>query len=93
MPCPLELDAKDRLRREMAVLNQELSRASRGFESFQSMCGVGEEGWVLIEDYEFAVDFLKKRKEQALAGAESAEEREEIMAHWPWDDMDEEMYM
>jgi len=93
VPCPFGLDAKDRLRREMAVLNEELSRASRGFEFLQSVCSVGEEGWVLTEDYGFAVDFLKKRKEQALAGAESAEEREEIVAHWPWDDMDEEMYM
>ena len=92
MPCPLELDAND-LRCEMTVLNKELSQASRGFEFLQSMCGVGEEGWVVNEDYEFAVDFLKKRKEEALVGAESVEEREEIMVHWPWDDVDEEMYM
>jgi hypothetical protein len=39
------------------------------------------------------MDFLKERKEQGLAGTESAEEREEILNHWPWDDMDEEMYM
>ena len=91
VPCPLEFDAEDL--RETAVLNKELSQASRGFEFLQSMCGVGEEGWVPIEDYEFAVAFLKERKEQALAGAKSMEEREEIMAHWPWDDMDEEVYM
>ena len=78
MPCPLELDAKD-LRREMTVPNKELSQASKAFKFLQSMCGVGEEGWVRTEDYDFTVDFLKKRREEALAGAESAEEREEIM--------------
>jgi len=91
VPCPLEFDAKDL--RETAVLDEGLSQASRGFEFLQSMCGVGEEGWVPTEDYESAVAFLKECKEEALAGAESAKEREEIMAHWPWDDMDEEMYM
>ncbi|KAG6838496.1 hypothetical protein C0991_011157, partial [Blastosporella zonata] len=54
------------------------------------MRGVGEEGWVLVEDYEGALAFFKECKEDALAGAQSAKEREEIMAHWPWDDMDED---
>ena len=57
------------------------------------MLGVGEEGWVLGEDYEHAVAFFKECKEEALAGAQSAKEREEIMGHWPWDDMDEDAYM
>ena len=91
VPCPLEFDTQDL--QETTVLNEELSQASQGFEILQSMCGVGEEGWVQTEDYESAVAFLKERKEEALAGAESAKEREEIMAHWPWDDMDEEMWM
>ena len=42
---------------------------------------------------ESAVACLAEMKEQALAGAESAEEREEIMTQWPWDDMDEEKYL
>ncbi|KAH9848501.1 kinase-like domain-containing protein [Lenzites betulinus] len=91
VPCPLEFDAKDL--DETAVLDKELSEATRGFERLQSMYGVGEEGWVLVEDYERAVAFFKECKEGALAGAQSAKEREEIMAHWPWDDMDEDMYM
>ena len=90
MPYPVESDAKDR--RETTVLNEELSTAGRGFEILQDMCSVGEEGWMLAEDYEYAVAFLKERKE-AGAGAESVEEREEIMGHWPWDDMDEKEYM
>ncbi|TBU26130.1 kinase-like domain-containing protein [Dichomitus squalens] len=91
VPCPIEFDAKDL--RETAVLNKQLSEAERGFNILQGMCGVGEEGWVLAEDYENAVAFLKETKEEALAGAESVEEREEIMSHWPWDDMDETEYM
>ncbi|KAG6869136.1 hypothetical protein C0993_001701 [Termitomyces sp. T159_Od127] len=50
-------------------------------------------GGVPVDDYEGAVAFFKECKEEALAGAQSAEEREEITAHWPWDDMDEELYM
>lgn len=91
VPCPLEFDAQDL--REMAVLNEELSQANRGFEFIQSSCGVGEEGWVASEDYEFAMAFLKDMKERAVRGAESVKEREEIVDHWPWEDMDEEKYM
>lgn len=91
VPCPLEFDAKDL--DETAVLDKELSEATWGFEFLQSQGGVGEEGWVPAEDYEGAVAFFKEWKEKALAKAESAKEREEIKAHWPWDDMDEEMYM
>jgi hypothetical protein len=89
--CPIEFDAEDL--RETTVLGEELSKADRGFEFLQAMRGVGEEGWVLTEDYEEAVAFLQAAKEDALAGSESAEEREEILAHWPWDDMDEQKYM
>jgi hypothetical protein len=35
----------------------------------------------------------KKLKEDALATTESAEERAEVEAHWPLDDMDKERYM
>ena len=91
VPCPLEFDAKDL--DETAVLDKELSKATQGFEFLQSRRGVGEEGWILAEDYEDAVAFFKEWKEKALAGSESAKEREEIETHWPWDDMDEEMYM
>jgi len=79
VPCPLEFDAGDL--HEMTVLNEKLSQANKGFEFIQSNCGVGEEGWVATEDYEFAMAFLKDMK-KALRGAESAKEWEEIMSHW-----------
>ena len=91
MPCPLEFDARDL--DDMAVLDKELNEATRGFERLQSICDVGEEGWVLVEDYERAVDFFRECKEEALAGVQSPKEQEEIMGHWPWDDMDDDMYM
>lgn len=91
VPCPVKFDAEDL--RETTALNKELSDAERGFEFLQDMCRVGEEGWVRTEDYENAVEFLKKTKDDWLADSESVEEREEITDHWPWDDMDETEYM
>jgi len=89
VPCPLEFEDLH----ETTVLNEELSQANKGFEFIQSNCGVGEEGWVATENYEFAMAFLKDMKKKALRGAESAKDREEIMAHWPWEDIDEDAYM
>ena len=91
VPCPVEFDAEDI--RETRKLNEVQATADRFFEIWQNMVGLGEEGWVPTEDYEDAVAFFEKMKEEALAGAKSAEERAEIMGHWPWDDMDEEKYM
>ena len=91
MPCPVEFDAEDV--RETRKLNEVQARADGFFEMWQNMVGVGEDGWVPTEDYEDAVAFFKKKKEEALADAKSAEERAEIMGHWPWGDMDEVKYM
>ena len=49
--------------------------------------------WVPTQHYEEAVALSRQMKEAALVEARSAEERAEIMGHWPWDDMDEEKYM
>ncbi|KAF7314326.1 APH domain-containing protein [Mycena kentingensis (nom. inval.)] len=89
--CPLKFDAKDL--DETALQNQELNKVEWGFELLQSQVGVAEDGWVAVEDYNRAMTILKEWKEKGLAMSESAEEREEIEAHWPWADMDEEMYM
>ena len=59
----------------------------------QNMLGLGPEGWVPTQHYEEAVALSKQMKEAVLAEARSAEERAEIMGHWPWDDMDEGKYM
>ena len=91
VPCPIEFDAKDL--HETEELSKQLRIAERGCGFLGNMCDLAEEGWVLPEGYEFAMSFLKDRKAEALAGAESEEEREEILNHWPYDDMDEKDYM
>ncbi|KAL1664444.1 kinase-like domain-containing protein [Schizophyllum commune] len=92
VPCPIKFDEEDL--RKTEVLEKELGEACQGFELFQSFAGIGEEGWVPSDDqYEFATDLIKRFKEDALAGCQSEEERNEVMNHWPWDDMDEEEYM
>ncbi|KAI5887013.1 kinase-like protein [Schizophyllum commune H4-8] len=90
--CPIQFDEEDL--RKTEVLEKELGEACRGFELFQSFAGIGEEGWVPSDDqYEFARDLIKRFKEDALADCQSEEERNEVMNHWPWDDMDEDEYM
>ncbi|KAI6144036.1 hypothetical protein BKA82DRAFT_33673 [Pisolithus tinctorius] len=80
MPCPVEFDAEDV--REMRKLNEVQATADRFFEMWQNMVGLGEEGWVLTEDYEDTVAFFEK-EEEALAGTRSAEQRAKIIDHWP----------
>jgi len=58
-----------------------------------SRCGRTCSGWVPTQHYEEAVALCNQTKEEALTEATSEEERAEIMAHWPWDDMDEGKYM
>jgi len=61
--CPTKFDTKDLF--ETMMFSRELSQAERVFESWQ-------DGWVQPGDYRYAVAFLKKRKKEALVGAESA---------------------
>ncbi|KAF8256368.1 hypothetical protein EI94DRAFT_1873332 [Lactarius quietus] len=59
----------------------------------RDVIGFGPEGWVPAEHYEEAMARSKKLKEDGLAAAESEEERAQIAAHWPLDNMEEEIYM
>ncbi|KAH7884287.1 protein kinase subdomain-containing protein PKL/CAK/Fmp29 [Phlebopus sp. FC_14] len=85
-PCPVVFDAEDV--RETMELNEVQRRADEALEVWQNMLGLGPEGWVPTQHYEEAVALSKQMKEKGLA-----EERAEIMGHWPWDDMDEGKYM
>ena len=60
-------------------------------EVWQNMLGLGPEDWVPTQDYEEALAFCKRMKEVLTEATD--EEQAEIMAHWPWDDMDEGKYM
>jgi hypothetical protein len=90
-PCPVVFDAEDT--RETAELNEAQGKADKAFEVWQDMLGlVGPEGWVPTQDYEATVALCKQIKEAVLTEVTSEEDRAEIMAHWPWDDMDEGKY-
>ena len=90
-PCPVVFDAEDV--RKTKELNEAQGKADKAFEMWQDVFGLGPEGWVPTQDYEGAVALCKQMKEEALAEAQSEEERAEILGHWPWDDMDEGEYM
>ncbi len=89
-PCPVVFDAEDVC--ETMKLNEVQGGADALLEVCRNIIGVGSEGWVPTERYEKAMMHSKQLKKDALAAAESAEERAEIAAHWPLDDMDEEKY-
>ncbi|KAI0084605.1 protein kinase subdomain-containing protein PKL/CAK/Fmp29 [Irpex rosettiformis] len=89
--CPLEFDDEDL--RETTKLNEAQEKADETFNKWQDMLGLGPEGWVPAQFYKEALEFCKQMKQRGLMEAESEEDREEIKAHWPWDDMDEEKYM
>ncbi|KAG1752656.1 protein kinase subdomain-containing protein PKL CAK Fmp29 [Suillus paluster] len=88
-PCPVVFDPDDV--RETMKLDAEQKEADESLEACRDVIGFGPEGWVPAEHYEEAMALSKKLKEDGLAAAES-EERAQIAAHWPLDDMDEEEY-
>ncbi|KAJ7221939.1 kinase-like domain-containing protein [Mycena rebaudengoi] len=90
-PCPVVFDAEDV--RATTELNEVQRKADKAFAVWQDILDLGPEGWVPTQDYKEAVALCKRMKEEALTEATSEEERAEIMAHWPWDDMDEGKYL
>jgi len=91
LPCPIVFDPDDV--RETMKLDGKQREADQTLEACRNLIGYGPEGWLPVEHYEEAMAFSKQLKEDGLAAAESAEERAQIAAHWPLDDMDEEEYM
>ena len=74
-------------------LDAALRDADNSFQLCENIVGFGSEGWVPKDHYERAMSRSKKLKGDVLAETGSAEERAEVEAHWPLDDMDEEKYM
>jgi hypothetical protein len=68
---------------ETIVLNEIRREIETSFEILHHVMGVGEEGWVRNEDDKGIVAFFKQRNEVGLAGTEPAEERRDIIDHWP----------
>ena len=91
-PCPIAFDAEDK--RKAMELNEVQIKADETLEAcWDIIGGYGPEGWVPAERYEVAVERGKQMRAQALAQVSSDEERAEVLAHWPFDDMDEDEYM
>ena len=90
-PCPVVFDAEDV--RETMELDTALRDADKSFQLGQNMVSFGSEGWVPKDHYERAMARSKKVEEDILAETRSGEERAEVEAHWPLDDMDKEKYM
>ncbi|KZT03136.1 uncharacterized protein LAESUDRAFT_762129 [Laetiporus sulphureus 93-53] len=90
-PCPVVFDAEDV--RETMELDAEQRGADETLEACRNMIGCGPEGWAPTERYEEVMTRSKQLKEDTLAEARSEEERAQIAAHWPLDDMDEKEYM
>ncbi|KIK22004.1 hypothetical protein PISMIDRAFT_11881 [Pisolithus microcarpus 441] len=91
LPCLIAFDDPDDVRKTME-LDAEQRKADWILEVLRDKIGVGQEDWVPAEYYEEAVARCKKIKELGLADIEDEEERARIVAHWPFDDMDEEDY-
>ena len=91
LPCPIAFDPEDA--HKTMKLDAEQREADEYLEAFQNMIGFGAEGWVPAERYEEAMALSKEMKVAGLAAAESEEERAQVLAHWPLDDIDEEEYM
>ncbi|KIK20210.1 hypothetical protein PISMIDRAFT_106239 [Pisolithus microcarpus 441] len=90
LPCPVVFDAEDV--RATTKLDAKQSEADDTLEeAYENLFCFGPEGWVPTELYEVAMARSKRMKENALAAA-SPEERAQIAAHWPFDDMDEMEY-
>ncbi|KAI5114956.1 hypothetical protein M0805_001011 [Coniferiporia weirii] len=74
-------------------LDAERKEADEILKACRDVIDIGPEGWVPTEHYEEAMALCNKLREDGLAAAESGEERAQVAAHWPLDDMDEEEYM
>jgi hypothetical protein len=91
LSCPVVFDQED-VRKTMK-LDAEQTGVDETLEACRNLVGCGPEGWMLVERYDEVIKRSKRLKEDALAAAGSEEERAQIAAHWPFDDMDEEEYM
>lgn len=89
-PCPVVFDPEDVC--GTMKLDAEQRGADEALEGCRNMIGFGSEGWVPAEYYEETMTRSKQVKESVLAAA-MLEERAQIAAHWPLDDIDEKEYM
>ncbi|KAI1794467.1 protein kinase subdomain-containing protein PKL/CAK/Fmp29 [Ganoderma leucocontextum] len=90
-PCPIVFDPDEV--RKTSELETELEKSDELLEKCRDLIGVGPEDWMPAERYKAALAISQQLKVDALAATESAKERAEIEAHWPFDDRNEDDYM
>lgn len=89
--CPISF-AEEEVE-ECLRLNKLQVEADEQMDAARDVIGVGREGWMPADQYDETKQRECSLKADALAGAESEEERAEVLEHWLFDDFDEEEYM
>ncbi|KAI9709971.1 MAG: hypothetical protein M1820_003049 [Bogoriella megaspora] len=87
-PCPITFlpdEAEDCLQ-----LHSRLSERDAEMENIRESIGIGSDGWVPNEGYGHAVDRNKYIKQQVIDSAENATAKALSLAHYPFDDHDED---
>lgn len=88
---PIEFSDKEAV--ESLNLARAMDAAESQFHDCLELVGVGNEGWVPVEQYADARRRERQLKEDTLMEAESEEERKQICDHWIFDDFDETVYL
>lgn len=86
--CPISFEESDSEQTLHAAEQQEESDAA--LRAVNDMVGVTSDGWVLNDDYEGTVARAEFIKRQAIEDADTEEEKETILKHWPFDDFNED---
>ncbi|KAH6888887.1 hypothetical protein BKA70DRAFT_1541424 [Coprinopsis sp. MPI-PUGE-AT-0042] len=94
--CPFEFDDEDA--RQAGIIAENMVENVKGLKEYQDLAGgVADDGWVPVERYDNAKAVLEGAKRAANKMGDDPEFGEEskqiVMAHWLFDDMDEEDYM
>lgn len=66
--------------------------ADEQLQACRDAIGIGPEGWVPLDQYDEVKKREVKLKADALAAAESAQDRSMLREHWIFDDFDEDEY-
>lgn len=90
-PCPLVYS--DAESNECLKLARAQAEADEQLKICQDLIGVGNEGWVPMDQYEGAKARAITLKKDALDAAEAAEERAWIDENWIFDDFCDDDYM
>ncbi|KAJ7202551.1 protein kinase subdomain-containing protein PKL CAK Fmp29 [Mycena pura] len=89
-PCPVVFGPDD-IRETMKLLAAQ-TEADGDLQACRGRIGVGPEDWVSVEHYEEVMAHIEKVKKLGLAAIDE-EERAQVVANWPFDDMEEDDYL